>query len=75
MGLYESCGTRLSGAQLMWKGFRMAFCQNDDSDAALKKLAGDGAEALMKKFTGANSAEVPKLPAWKDASARIAIVR
>ena len=39
------------------------------ADAAMKKLAGDGAEALMKKMMGADSAEAPKLPEWKTAPA------
>jgi len=40
--------------------------QNDETGAAMKKLAGDGAEALMRKMMG-GSAEIPKLPEWKAA--------
>ena len=41
--------------------------QNGGTDAALKNLVGNGAEALIKKLTGVSSAEAPKLPEWKAA--------
>lgn len=41
--------------------------QSSDTGSALTKLAGDGAEALMKKMMGASSSEVHKLPEWKTA--------
>ncbi|HYK38942.1 MAG TPA: OmpA family protein [Candidatus Eremiobacteraceae bacterium] len=43
--------------------------ENQSADAAMKKLVGDGADALMKKFMNVSSVEPAKLPEWKPAPA------